>query len=635
MKQCRGMTRVLSGAIAIGFGALLPWLDRANGGFIAFGTPIPIAVPLLLLAFVFVASCWSAWDAIGWLRGGDRRVALLVCALVAIWGAGAAGTWYGYFLDRKLHAYEFRPYARSALLFLGSLLIASALDGSRLARFWRRIPLLARRFGTTRSLLIMSLTVVIGSAAIGKLILDGIPHMSDGLTYLLQGRILWSGRLAVETPRYPELFEHSIFFKVSSAGYFGKYPPGWPLLLGLFDALSAPWLAAPLLAGGLVFATYRLVQREAGRRLGVITALLLAGCPLLWFNAATQMSHVASAFWLILFLNGFCAVRRHPSVALGSWTGLALGAAIATRPQDAVFFSLPIFAIAAAIVWKGDWSAKRSQLAIGVGALVGALVYLGVNRRLMGSAGTSPYGNSIGNQLVFQSPASLIDALSWAHQNWAGLSMEAYAGALPVGVFVMAGLLFARREIGRLPILILCSASLLACYTVFIFTSRPWVGPRWLAPAMPGMAYAIACAVFAAGRAARDRSNRAAPARLFLSVVFVSLMACWLVGVPIRLFRLRSSPPHNVDDRVHQAVARAELRDAVLALPIDDSSRLPNHKDSRAGIWMMRVPFDESPVIFVRAIDDWPAKARASYPGRDLYRMNSEPDDFEIIPVAD
>ncbi len=142
------------------------------------------------------------------------------------------------------------------------------------------------------------------AAAMCWFALDGIPHFSDALTYLMQGRILYSGSLWLPSPAYPELFIHSLFFLETDGRFYGKYPIGWPTIVGAFDHLNLLFMANATLAGLAAILTGLVARELAGKRVAVISALVFGLSPWVWFHGASFASHVAStcAVWGFLWL---------------------------------------------------------------------------------------------------------------------------------------------------------------------------------------------------------------------------------------------------------------------------------------------------------------------------------------------
>ncbi len=609
------------------------------GGFILLWreqdiTGVAMAVTASLCVFAVAVLGWRVVCRWRPLAGLGRLLAGLTVGLAL---ASALGTWYGYFLEGHLVTWEYRAGVGTLMVGVGVAMLALVGWPAGMDQPLEHSGLRLRDWCTGRTVGVMAVVVAAGSAGIGWLILDAMPHMSDALTYLIQGRVLMDGRLALDPPMHPELFRHSLFFVEGEQAYYGKYPVGWPAVLGLFDAVGVAILAAPVMAGVTIWATFLLLRPHTGGRMAALTALLLAVTPWLWFNAATFMAHVASMCWLMLFLLGFDRAWSNRSITAGLLGGVALGAAVLTRPQDASFFALPCIAVAGWLVLRQPRRWLGPMGAVAVGAIPAVLGYFAINRHLTGEGGQTGYGDTPIGEIASQAPQSLVQWLSWLHENWVGLSREWLAGAAPVGVGLVVGLVFGWRYARSHKLLLACALSFFLGYSLFIFQSRPWVGPRWLVPLLPAGAFILACGLRAAWAAWQSRDRHAALGLGWLRIAATAVVLTWLVVVPLKLAELRLHPPHGVDARVVRAAEAAGLNGAVVGLPTEPFEAGTEadftYKDPRAGMWRMRVPFEESPIIYVRRIDGWQQKAREAWPGRRLYTIDPEPAVFRVHPV--
>lgn len=620
-----GLT-LLAGAAAI------PWTEFASTGITVGMVPLHPALILLTACVVLTGLACFAASVWGLVRRLQTRTLAGVLAIVLVTLASIAGAEYGYLRTGGVSAYEYRDAARLVLYTLGIALLACSVPeelGPRLALAIRR------QTPGFKTVALLSALVVLAGSLVGWLVLDGMPHITDGTAYLLEARTLWSGQLALDPPLYPELFESELLaFRLTEAGYFGKYPIGWPLVLGAFDAVGAPWLANAVLAGVMVLLTYAVVAEHGGKRLAGLSAAAAAVCPWLWFNAGTLMSHLASAVWLWLFLWLFLRgmrTQRHLPL-LGA--GLALGAAVLTRPADAAFFALPCVVVALVTLARRPRAMWTRLHLVVIGALPGTLAYLWTSQHLSG--GGSTYGGAHTSALFHQTPHSLAHGLAWLHESWVGLSSQWLAGAAPAGVFMVCGLVFGRARLRGQGLVLACGASVFLCYSVFVFGGRAWVGPRWYVPLIPVGALLIAAGIDAAAQAARVRSAGGVLATGYLraSAVAVAVMLC--VAVPARLVEWTQRPPHGIDGGVVQVVEQANLQQAVVALPIsglDPATGQPNYKRGIAGMWTMQAPFERSGVIYIAAVPGWEQMAHDSWPNRALYSMNHATRDYTLTPV--
>jgi 4-amino-4-deoxy-L-arabinose transferase-like glycosyltransferase len=253
--------------------------------------------------------------------------------------------------------------------------------------------LLGRPLGVTDRFLVertrpplagLAVVILAGTLAMGFLRLDAIPHAMDEITQVFQARIFASGRLWAQAPPLPDLISH-----FSVLAHDGKWhaaaPPGHALVMSPFVAAGIPWLYPPVLAALAFLAITALIDRIDGRRTALLAGLLLLTSPWFWSMGSTYMSHLPAALWLACFLA--CLVRaRSGSARAAAGAGLALGAAVATRPSDALFLSAPFGVLwlldAVPAAGRRGWLLRSAALALGL--LPGLAVLLGINTLVHG-----------------------------------------------------------------------------------------------------------------------------------------------------------------------------------------------------------------------------------------------------------
>ncbi|MFN3167340.1 MAG: hypothetical protein ACE37H_09785 [Phycisphaeraceae bacterium] len=630
----RRVLQGVGGGAAVVFAALMPWAEFSPAGVTLGPVLIPAFSVALVGVVVLIGLGFFAVSVGGLVKRLPLRAQAGLGFIAAVSLVSFAGFEYGVLRPGSLVGYEYRPAVRLVCYTLGIALLACSVPeelGPRFASIVRRNVLGPWHIGA------LSLAVAAASAVIAVVVLDGMPHIIDGTSYLLQGRTLWSGRLALDPPMFPALFAGELMqFRLTDAGYFSKYPAGWPAVLGLFDALGVAWLANAVLAGLLVALTYLIVAERGDKRLAGLSAAIVALCPWLWFNGATMMSHLASAVWLWLFLWLLVRGRRTRSHTLMLMSGLALGAAVMTRPADAAFFALPC--ACAGVCWAvrrpNIWLSRLTLVALG--ALPGTLLYLWLNAQLNGAGGASGYGGGHSDALFAQAPRSLTHALVWLHQGWVGMSSQWFAGAAPAAVLLLCGVVFGRWCLRGQWLVFVCALSLFLCYAVFVFGGRAWVGPRWYVPLIPAVALLIAAGLEAASHAGRMRTPGGVLAAGYLRASLVACVVVFFVALPAKLIELKHQPPHGIDGRATKAVERAGLNRAVVALPVeglDPATGQPNYKRGIAGMWAMQTPFEQSDVIYVAAVPGWERMAAEAWPDRERYTMNDKAGDYTLTNI--
>ncbi|MEW5958188.1 MAG: hypothetical protein AB1801_10720, partial [Chloroflexota bacterium] len=180
-------------------------------------------------------------------------------------------------------------------------------------------------------------------AVLNHRIFEQVPHSEDEVAYIFQARVFAQNRLSVPAPDNAEAFWTP--FVVDHAGRrFGKYAPGWPLLLSLGYRANAPWLVNTLL-GTLTLALIAWLGRCGYRpSTGLWAAGLGLATPGFLFLSASLLSHPASLWWTAIALVGLCGLLQKtgpaangdactlPPHLYGVIGGLALGLAVLTRP---------------------------------------------------------------------------------------------------------------------------------------------------------------------------------------------------------------------------------------------------------------------------------------------------------------
>ncbi len=147
--------------------------------------------------------------------------------------------------------------------------------------------------------------------------------------------------VVAEPPARPEFFRIP-FVIVRDEMWFGKYPPGYPLVLAVGVLAGAPWLVNPLLGGLAVLLVFLAGRRLYDAPTGLVAAALLAISPFLMLQAGSMMSHVAALVWTLLALLAFEAVVRRGATWPALGCGAALGMLALTRSLTAAGIGLPI-----------------------------------------------------------------------------------------------------------------------------------------------------------------------------------------------------------------------------------------------------------------------------------------------------
>jgi len=230
-----------------------------------------------------------------------------------------------------------------------------ALPGA-LATHWREVAVL-----------------VIGAALAASLatvwVLRAFPNSADEYAFLFEADTFLDGRLWNPLPPLHKFFT---FLQISQLDgkWVALYPPGWPLLLAAIRLFNLPfWLVNPLAGVVLLFAVFKLGQRQDGPLGGILALSLVALSPFFLFNAASYFTEVPAAAAGALYCWMAADFLDHPRFSRGFLAGVALGMLGLTRTLDPVLFGLPFLV---AFVWR----AQRPHYVIAPSIILGGLPFL-------------------------------------------------------------------------------------------------------------------------------------------------------------------------------------------------------------------------------------------------------------------
>ncbi len=143
-----------------------------------------------------------------------------------------------------------------------------------------------------------------------------------------------------------------------------------PQVIGLKTFLAARVWCCILGTAGIAVCAY--TGREiAGRRVGLITAFLIAVYPNIWMSNQLALSETIAPLLVGTLL--LCAYRfwKEPSVKTGLWLGVAMGITMLGRDELSLlvfFLVIPIVLLARSLSWR------RRFTVLGIGLLATALV---------------------------------------------------------------------------------------------------------------------------------------------------------------------------------------------------------------------------------------------------------------------
>lgn len=187
------------------------------------------------------------------------------------------------------------------------------------------------------------------AALLSRTVFERVPHLEDEVAYLYQARIFARGDVVIDIPQPRRAYWQPFVVDYNETGKrFGKYSPGWPLLLAVGVNLGQPWVLNAFFAALTVALVYRLGQEIFDEDTGLIAAALTAFSPMALLLNATLMGHTAALFFFTLFMYAYWRIEKHRQVIRwAAVAGIALGLLVINRPLTAVGIAAPF------ILWSG------------------------------------------------------------------------------------------------------------------------------------------------------------------------------------------------------------------------------------------------------------------------------------------
>ncbi len=497
-----------------------------------------------------------------------------------------------------------------------------------------------------RIALLLSLLAVFVTYLVTDRIFERLPHIEDEMAYVWQAQAAAGGRLTVPSPEAPKSF--LVPFVVDYNGQrFGKYPPGWPALLGVGVLFGVRSLVNPLLAGLAVWLAYRLGKRTCTETVGLLAAGLTLTSPFFLLNSGSLLSHpfglVLSEAFALAWLDAWDEPRHNPWLPT-LVAALSLGILALTRPFTAVGVALPFALHGLYLLIKGDGQVRRRLVVFGLVALgVSSLLFVW-QFAVTGDPRINPYTlwwpyDRIG----FGPGVGRLEAGHTLRQAWINTKFSLFVGANDLfgwgkysWIFLPFGLLAAIRY--RMGKVLLLGSVILSLFVVYLayWIGSSLFGPRYYYEGLFSLTLLSALGIaYLAGWPVRPGDTwrkftgwrRIRPLAV-TALVVVLLSMNLLVYTPMRLATM-----HGL-----YGVTRARLQPFSLREALEMTPALvvvhPNHWTEYGTLLELQNPWLDTPFIFIISRDArTDAAVAAQFPERQvIYYYPSEPDTFYTEP---
>ena len=337
-------------------------------------------------------------------------------------------------------------------------------------------------------MVLVALLATAVSALIGSFVLGRVPHVTDGVSYLFQGRIFAAGHLSLAPEPAPALFRQMNTLN-GDGRWCSLYPPGWPAILAVGVLLGAPWLVNPFLLGLSIVGVWRLALRLYDGPTAMIAAAALAASPFALLMSASFMAHPAAlcvtTWCLALLAEGTLSGSLGSLVAAGLLAGLAL----LIRPFTAVTLLAP------AAVWSTVKLRRPAAVgALALGLLPGMVCFLVYDRVVFGGflvtgyALYEPEQFSTAREMAVSWTEAITIALPW-YVRALGRSLWGI-GSWSLALFLP--LLWPRPRGSRDLMLAACAALLVFGHCFYFFRDVVYAGPRFAFEALGPLSVLVA-----------------------------------------------------------------------------------------------------------------------------------------------
>jgi hypothetical protein len=468
--------------------------------------------------------------------------------------------------------------ATAATLLRAAALASLLISVFALLEFMSRPSMKAavsRRWHATPWAAALAVSATVLSIWVARDVLEGLPHLPDSVTYILQAKWLLAGDLWGSVSALQNHLDVPYTYVVGER-WLGHYPPGWPLLLAIGLVIGAPWLIAPILGGMFVMLLYLTGRELDGPVTGLLAATLGVLSPMARLIFGCMLSHAAAATLILAGLWLLLVSRRLKTWPVAALSGIALGLAFSIRPLWAAATAVPLIALVAADLFaRRDRHARDRVVGWFIGGAAAALPTLIANSLITGNAFTFPYSLAKGSMYFAANlPFGIrnTDVLLYSAGNVLhGWGWPQFHGPFWVALALAFALVpFLLRRSRPTDVLL---AVMVGSVMVALLGSRGHglhgFGPRYLFEVFAPL-YLLTARGFV--ELARQKFNGHEVERRLLiaasTLLFVILCGTAAVALPHRLGLYRAY--NGVDGSLEQQVGEAGIERALILLPPDD-----------------------------------------------------------------
>ena len=522
--------------------------------------------------------------------------------------------------------------------------------------------------------------VIFGAAyLVADRILEQVPHIEDEVAYLFQAQVFSIGHLYVDAPVPSNCF-FAPFVIDHEGRRFGKYPPGWPLLLAAGVWMGQAWWVNAGCAALTTALLFRLGAELHSPLVGAMAAGLMVTSPFVLILSGSLMAHPSCLLFVTAFLWCFWRVYG-PERCRGNsdgWAlamGVALGCAFVIRPYTALAVGFPaVTLVVAALASAILRAAGTAPIVSGILRPVRRATEYGLRRQLRRSwyvvlgfvplALLVPLTNAVWTGDPLQSPYVLFwpydrigfgpghGTLPGGNTVWVGLSeavvnvghLANHLHGWPALSLTFVILLFVVRPRRGRDLYLLSTALALILAYVFYWTSGDVFGPRYVyeaTSALIALSAAGILRVWMRVQRCAPGSGMASPGPAHVQPavqggkgralgwglpIAISLVALFLVDLGLYLpWQLQSYRGlYGITAEPRQVLEQADLNNALVI--VRDENGWKDH----AVTFAMNRPTLDGDVVYANDCGSLNGRLLAAYPGREVYTF----DGYRVRPFS-
>ncbi|MCW8450396.1 glycosyltransferase family protein [Legionella quinlivanii] len=225
-----------------------------------------------------------------------------------------------------------------------------------------------------------------------------LPVEMDSMAQYAGAKIFLSGHWSLASHPLREFFDTPWF--INDGRFYTFYPPGHMFLLALGHYFYQPAIINPLIAAVTLIASYYLAKEIGGSFAARICLFLFMVSPFIVFLSSEFDNRSTALLAATLFALFYIRTIKTKEIRNAIFAGLSLGYYLITRPQSALFFSLPFVVYSLWILLFQFRKYFKSFALMSLIILAFIFFFLYYNQQTTGSAFLTGYQKYFGNQVV-------------------------------------------------------------------------------------------------------------------------------------------------------------------------------------------------------------------------------------------